>query len=76
MQDEALESRIAALNLLDLNLHHLGVTLTDQKDSESINATVKEAGTQLQQLNSIMGAKDKLDAIVKTHEITVGNLLL
>ncbi|CAO3615586.1 unnamed protein product [Mucor fragilis] len=57
MQDEALESRIAALNLLDLNLQHLGVTIESEQDNEHLNHIVKEAGTQLQQLNTIMGAK-------------------
>ncbi|KAL9554386.1 hypothetical protein MBANPS3_002831 [Mucor bainieri] len=71
MQDEALESRIAALNLLDLNLQHLGVTIESEQDNEHLNHIVKEAGTQLQQLNTIMGAKDKLAALVKTHQIIV-----
>ncbi|KAL0141151.1 hypothetical protein V8B55DRAFT_1513652 [Mucor lusitanicus] len=71
MQDEALESRIAALNLLDLNLQHLGVTVESEQDTEHLNHIVKEAGTQLQQLNTIMGAKDKLEALVKTHQIIV-----
>ena len=71
MQDEALESRIAALNLLDLDLNHLGVLLQDPADIENMNDIVKQAGTQLQQLNTIMGAKEKLEALVKTHEIIV-----
>ncbi|KAK4520435.1 uncharacterized protein ATC70_008570 [Mucor velutinosus] len=71
MQDEALESRIAALNLLDLNLQHLGVTIESEQDNEHLNHIVKEAGTQLQQLNTIMGAKDKLEALIKTHQIIV-----
>lgn len=71
MQDEALESRIAALNLLDLDLSHLGVLLEDPVDIENMNHIVKQAGTQLQQLNTIMGAKEKLEALVKTHQIIV-----
>lgn len=71
MQDEALESRIAALNLLDLNLNHLGVILQDQADIDNMNSIVKLAGNQLQQLNTIKGAKEKLDALIKTHEIIV-----
>ncbi|KAL7314121.1 hypothetical protein PS15m_007772 [Mucor circinelloides] len=71
MQDEALESRIAALNLLDLNLQHLGVTIENEQDNEHLTQIVKEAGTQLQQLNTIMGAKEKLEALVKTHQIIV-----
>lgn len=71
MQDEALESRIAALNLLDLNLQHLGVLLPEPDDIETMNGVIKLAGSQLQQLNTIMGAKEKLDALIKTHEIIV-----
>jgi hypothetical protein len=69
MQDEALESRIAALNLLDLDLNHLGVSFDEEgKQFEDI---AKIAGAQLQQLNTMMGAKDKLLALVKTHQIIV-----
>ncbi|CAO3644168.1 unnamed protein product [Mucor hiemalis] len=71
MQDEALESRIAALNLLDLDLSHLGVLLEDPVDIENMNQIVRLAGTQLQQLNTIMGAKEKLEALIKTHQIIV-----
>lgn len=72
MQDEALESRIAALNLLDLNLQHLGVLLPEApEDIETMHEVIKLAGSQLQQLNTIMGAKEKLDALIKTHEISV-----
>jgi hypothetical protein len=39
---------------------------------DSINNMVNTAGTQLQQLNSIPGAKEKLDILVKTHQIIVG----
>ncbi|KAI9362877.1 hypothetical protein BD770DRAFT_381998 [Pilaira anomala] len=70
MQDEALESRIAALNLLDLSLQHLGVLLQPH-EIEKMNEIVKLAGSQLQQLNTIMGAKEKLNTLVKTHEIIV-----
>jgi gas vesicle protein len=69
MQDEALESRIAALNLLDLDLNHLGVSFDqEEKQFEDI---AKLAGAQLQQLNTMMGAKEKLQALVKTHQIIV-----
>ncbi|CEG67400.1 hypothetical protein RMATCC62417_03837 [Rhizopus microsporus] len=65
MQGEALESRIAAFNLLDLDLSHLGVSLSQ----EEMNTIVKLAGAQLQELNTIKGPKEKLDAIIKTHQI-------
>ncbi|KAI7858933.1 hypothetical protein BDC45DRAFT_286847 [Circinella umbellata] len=69
LQDEALESRIAALNLLDLNMEHLGVIVEDESEIEDIEAVVKEAGLQLQQLNSILDAKGKLNGLVRTHQI-------
>lgn len=72
MQDEALESRIAALNLLDLDLQHLGVLVEDPAESESIENIVREAGLQLQQLNSMPSAKEKLRALVHTHQVVVG----
>ncbi|ORE01409.1 hypothetical protein BCV72DRAFT_74384 [Rhizopus microsporus var. microsporus] len=65
MQGEALESRIAAFNLLDLDLSHLGVSLSQ----EEMNTIVKLAGARLQELNTIKGPKEKLDAIIKTHQI-------
>ena len=72
LQDEALESRIAALNLLDLNMEHLGVIVEDESEIEDIEAVVKEAGLQLQQLNSILDAKGKLNGLVRTHQIIAG----
>lgn len=71
LQDEALESRIAALNLLDLNLSHLGIIVEDESDVDDINVVVKDAGLQLQLLNSIPDAKSKLEGLVKTHQIIV-----
>ncbi|CAO3588155.1 unnamed protein product [Absidia cylindrospora] len=73
IQDEVLESRIAALNLLDLNLGHLGVVV-DPGEVESITKMVSAAGTQLQQLNSLPSAKEKLDILVKTHQIIVDTI--
>lgn len=72
LADEALESRIAALNLLDLDLKHLGVIVEDQEEVDEINQVVKTAGTQLQQLNSMASAKEKLEGVVKTHQVIVG----
>lgn len=74
MQDEALESRIAALNLLDLDLKHLGVSVENEEDKQELDKAVKEAGGQLQQLNSIMGAKEKLETLVLTHQIVVDTI--
>ncbi|KAI8354105.1 hypothetical protein EDC96DRAFT_270461 [Choanephora cucurbitarum] len=70
MQDEALESRIAALNLLDLNLTHLGLSV-EAETEEQMNQVVKDMGIQLQQLNSILTAEGKLDTLVQTHQAVV-----
>ncbi|KAI7864405.1 hypothetical protein BDF14DRAFT_1181269 [Spinellus fusiger] len=69
LEDEALESRIAALNLLDFSLGHLGVVASNASEKAMIEHVVKETGTQLQQLNSITNAKDKLEILVKVHHI-------
>ncbi|ORX43032.1 hypothetical protein DM01DRAFT_126692 [Hesseltinella vesiculosa] len=69
-QDEVLESRIAALNLLDLNLGHLGVAVGDA-DIPAIDDMVRSAGEQFMGLNTFTTAKDKLDSLVRTHQIIV-----
>lgn len=65
IQGEALESRIAAFNLLDLNISHLGATI-DQKDMETI---VSLASHELQVLDKEKGPKEKLHTLVKIHQI-------
>lgn len=42
--DEALSSRIAALNMLDLGLGHLGIEVPRTVDEAALNAVVKECG--------------------------------
>lgn len=74
MQDEALQSRIAALNLLDLNLEHLGVMVEHPAEAEAAEKAVKAAGKKLQQLNLIMSAQEKLSTLVATHQIIVGKV--
>ncbi|KAI9258488.1 hypothetical protein BY458DRAFT_518027 [Sporodiniella umbellata] len=65
MQGEALESRIAAFNLLDLDLSHLGVSISQ----EGIDLVVESAGAELQGLDTVKGPKDKLDKLIKIHQI-------
>ncbi|KAG0187617.1 hypothetical protein DFQ28_006061 [Apophysomyces sp. BC1034] len=74
LADEALASRIAALSLLDLSLEHLGVILNDPAEIDSINEAFKAAGIQLQKLISMTSAKEKIETLVKTHEIIVESL--
>lgn len=42
--DEALASRIAALNMLDLGLEHLGVPIPSKKVKEDVKLVVKACG--------------------------------
>ncbi|KAM3578433.1 hypothetical protein VKS41_009024 [Umbelopsis sp. WA50703] len=69
LHDEALESRIAALNLLDLDLAHLGVIVDEGEDTAEIDEAVKEAGQQLQKLESTHAARDKMNHLLRTHAI-------
>ncbi|KAI8066473.1 hypothetical protein BC940DRAFT_62320 [Gongronella butleri] len=66
-QDEILQSRVAALNLLDLDMGHLGVTVQTE-DQQAVDDMIQSAGKQLQQLNSLFTAKGKLESLVKTHQ--------
>jgi hypothetical protein len=72
LHDEALESRIAALNLLDLDLAHLGVIVDEVDDTAEIDEAVKEAGQQLQKLESSHAARDKLDHLLRSNSIIAG----
>ncbi|CAG8591114.1 8817_t:CDS:10 [Diversispora eburnea] len=72
IQDENLESQIAALNLLGLNLSHLGVKITNHQ--EYIDFTVKLAGTELQSLDKKKSPYEKLDNIVQCHRVIVDAL--
>jgi hypothetical protein len=42
--DEALASRVAALNLLDLDLGHLGIEIGEAVDKVDLDAVVKACG--------------------------------
>lgn len=42
--DEALSSRVAALNMLDLGLGHLGIEVGEAVNESELNAVVKACG--------------------------------
>jgi len=42
--DEALSSRVAALNMLDLGLGHLGIDVGESMNEPELNAVVKACG--------------------------------
>ncbi|WVF68072.1 hypothetical protein IAT40_002835 [Kwoniella sp. CBS 6097] len=80
--DEALASRIAALNMLDLSLDHLGLITrpADEKPEGAIanglSEIVDKIGDELQKLSSssCLTPKDKAEVLIKAHKIVVDGL--
>ncbi|ODN99475.1 hypothetical protein L198_03319 [Cryptococcus wingfieldii CBS 7118] len=80
--DEALASRIAALNMLDLSLDHLGlITQPDGEEPEGTIANglyniVESIGDELQKLSraDCLTPKAKTDVLIKAHKIVVDGL--
>lgn len=72
LHDEALVTRIAALNLLDLELVHLGVIVDDPDEVVQINEVVRLSGVELQRMNGLKGPGEKLAILVNCHRIVVG----
>ncbi|KAG8819185.1 hypothetical protein FRC17_010575, partial [Serendipita sp. 399] len=72
--DEALSSRIAALNMLDLGLEHLGIDVG--KAGNGVHAVVTAVGQALQRLQdpSCRAPVDKAAAIVAAHNVAVEGL--
>ncbi|KAH9947014.1 hypothetical protein B0H21DRAFT_740607 [Amylocystis lapponica] len=71
--DEALSSRIAAVNLLDLGLTHLGVDIG--KAGTEVEAVVRACGQTLVQLDKACYApSDKAAILVAAHKIIVDGL--
>ncbi|GAC98837.1 hypothetical protein PHSY_006432 [Pseudozyma hubeiensis SY62] len=84
--DDALASRIAALNVLGLSLRHLGLDVPSQRsqgdDKEAIESNllldgldriVQQCGTELQRLESgfCRSPQAKLEVLVRAHKIAV-----
>ncbi|KAL5531486.1 hypothetical protein ACEPAG_4363 [Sanghuangporus baumii] len=70
--DEALSSRIAALNKLDLNLDHLGVEAGGTKDD--VYRIVEACGQTISQLEVARCPADKAAILVASHRIIVDGL--
>jgi len=70
--DEALSSRVAALNMLDLGLGHLGIELGETVNELDLNAVVKACGEMLSQLDACPSPCDKSSILVAAHKIVVG----
>ncbi|WWD08310.1 hypothetical protein V865_006421 [Kwoniella europaea PYCC6329] len=80
--DEALASRIAALNMLDLSLDHLGlITRPEGEEPEGVIAKgltdiVDDIGHEFQKLSGsdCLTPKDKAGVLIKAHKIVVDGL--
>ncbi|PKK63047.1 hypothetical protein RhiirC2_758823 [Rhizophagus irregularis] len=68
--DEALCSKIASLNLLELGLSNLGLDIKPQQQ-ERIDFAVQAAGAELQNLEQKKSPHEKLDSLVRCHRIVV-----
>ncbi|KAL7422907.1 hypothetical protein Q5752_002204 [Cryptotrichosporon argae] len=80
--DEALASRIAALNMLDLSLDHLGLITHPEGEADKgavaagLADLVDSVGLELQRLASpaCLTPKEKADVLVRAHQIVVDGL--
>ncbi|KAG7092789.1 hypothetical protein E1B28_009110 [Marasmius oreades] len=73
--DEALASRIAALNLVDLGLTDLDIdTPTSKNQEEALFIVVKECGNTLSTLEGALSPKDKAAVLVRAHQALVDGL--
>ncbi|KAI9573913.1 hypothetical protein HD554DRAFT_2166739 [Boletus coccyginus] len=72
--NEALSSRIAALNMLDLGLEHLDVDIGDANHAE-VDAAVRTCGQTLAQLDlSARSPREKATVLVSAHKLVVEGL--
>ncbi|KAF8963394.1 hypothetical protein BDZ97DRAFT_1820620 [Flammula alnicola] len=72
--DEALSSRIAALNMLDLGLGHLGIEVGESVNESELNAVVNACGDMLTQLDNCRSPADKSAILVAAHKVVVDGL--
>ncbi|EJU03535.1 hypothetical protein DACRYDRAFT_114918 [Dacryopinax primogenitus] len=74
--DEALASRIAALNMLDLGLEHLGVDVVGRKGEgdKEVEEVVKACGRELQKLPLVQAPREKAAILVTAHKIVADGL--
>ncbi|CAG8742288.1 27359_t:CDS:10 [Dentiscutata erythropus] len=70
--DDALGSKIAALNFYKLGLSHLGVDVNPQQ--EHIDIAIQTAGKELQNLDQVKAPYEKLNIIIRCHRIVVDAL--
>ncbi len=70
--DEALASRVAALNVLDLTLGHLDLVFEGEHDE--VEDVVKTCGECLMRMESVYTPKEKARLMVETHKAIVDGL--
>lgn len=71
--DSALASRVAALNMLDLSLAHLGIAV-DAADEPAVHQMLEEIGQTLESLNGVTPPKQKTDILIKAHKLVIDGL--
>ncbi|KAH0836503.1 hypothetical protein J3R83DRAFT_8141 [Lanmaoa asiatica] len=71
--NEALSSRIAALNMLDLGLEHLDIDIGDA-NHEEVDAVVRTCGQTLAQLDLACSPREKGAVLVAAHKLVVEGL--
>ncbi|KZP01711.1 hypothetical protein CALVIDRAFT_552043 [Calocera viscosa TUFC12733] len=76
--DEALASRVAALNMLDLGLGHLGVDVLgsggEAGGEEGVEEVVRACGLELQKLAQVQAPKEKAQILVVAHKLVAEGL--
>ncbi|GLB43313.1 putative VPS9 domain containing protein [Lyophyllum shimeji] len=70
--DEALSSRVAALNMLDLGLEHLDIKV--ENGGPGLDLVVRGCGETLSQLQACRSPGDKAAVIVSAHKLVVDGL--
>ncbi|KAG8955812.1 hypothetical protein FRC03_011042 [Tulasnella sp. 419] len=73
--DEAVAGRVAALNMLDLDLSHLGVEIPDE-GVEGVEEVIKDVGKELSKLENVncRAPGEKTAVLVTAHKIVVDGL--
>ncbi|OWZ57983.1 guanyl-nucleotide exchange factor [Cryptococcus neoformans 125.91] len=80
--DEALASRIAALNMLELSLDHLGLITRPEREhwegiiSNGLDRIIDNVGKEFQKLSltTCITPKDKTEVLINAHKIVVDGL--
>lgn len=73
MRDEALMSKIIAMNLIGVSLEQLGVGVS-QREWQDMQPTIMLIGEELQNLNNAFTPKAKIDILVACHKQIVAEV--